>query len=62
MHKFINIRSSNPLSIFGVTSRAFAKEPQGVLEAKLRSNKEKPFNPLVICGPPASGKVDLFCN
>jgi hypothetical protein len=38
----------------------FKKDPQGIRDAKLRSDKEKPFNPLVICGPDCAGKVILF--
>lgn len=33
------------------------KDPQGIKEMKLKSKKDKPFNPLVICGPPCAGKV-----
>lgn len=33
------------------------KEPQGILDMRLRSVKDKPFNPLVLCGPTMGGKV-----
>ncbi|TNV86890.1 hypothetical protein FGO68_gene14576 [Halteria grandinella] len=36
------------------------KEPQGILDMRLKSVKEKPFNPLVICGPSMAGKTTLI--
>jgi len=33
------------------------KVPKGILETNLHAVKETPHFPLVICGPPCSGKV-----
>ncbi len=49
-----------PPPVMGKKSATNAKEPQGILEAKLRADKTKPFNPLVICGPTMSGKTLLI--
>ena len=37
-----------------------SKEPKGILDGKIRTGREKAFNPLVICGPPCSGKTILI--
>lgn len=50
----------NLWSVYRQPLRAFAtksKGEQGIIEARLRSDKLKPVPPLVLCGPPCGGKV-----
>jgi len=36
------------------------KDPQAIIEARLKANKDKPYNPLVLCGPTCGGKTLLI--
>jgi hypothetical protein len=74
MHKSLYLLQSKLLTLTRAPSRSIIigkglgiggtskkdKEPEGIKDMRLKANKEKPFNPLVICGPSMGGKV-RFC-
>ena len=46
----------------GLGSKKTSKEPQGIVDMRLKSAKDKKFPPLVVCGPTCSGKVSGCCD